>query len=142
MPELKVNPTEFQEKHARRLKAALEDIRRGVGKVTEAPGAKAAAKEAKMKARLVAKIDDGTWRSRVAAVELGTWKDKMVNKGVPRISGGIDAAREKVIDFASQLLPYISDAVTAIERMPDLTLEDSISRMNEFIRKMAAFKKK
>jgi len=39
----KVTPDEFVEKHARRLKGAVEDMRRGVEKVTSAPTAAAAA---------------------------------------------------------------------------------------------------
>jgi len=37
----KLTPAEYAEKHARRLKASTEDIRKGVAKVTEAPTAKA-----------------------------------------------------------------------------------------------------
>ena len=81
----KLTPREAQEKHARRLKGATEDIRRGVQKVTEAPGVKAAAKEEKMRANLLAALDSGKWKNRVAAVPLEEWKDKMLNKGVGRI---------------------------------------------------------
>jgi ElaB/YqjD/DUF883 family membrane-anchored ribosome-binding protein len=139
---VKMTPEEYAEKHNRRLKAALEDVRAGVEKVTESPGKLAAQKEAKMKARLVEAIDKGIWKSRVSAVTLEEWKSKMTEVGIPRISGGIDAARDKVRDFASQLLPHISSAQEKIKGLPDLTLEDSINRMTTFIREMAKFKKK
>jgi hypothetical protein len=139
---IKITPEEFQEKHNRRLKAALEDMRKGVEKVTEAPTKQAAAKQDKMKAHLIARIDDGTWKKRLEAVSLDEWKDKMINKGIARVSGGIDEAKENVIEFASQLLPHVSAAIDKIKGMPDLTLEDSIARMTAFIREMAKFKKK
>lgn len=138
----RVTPEEFQEKHARRLKGALDDMRRGVEKVTVAPGALAAKKQEKMKARLNEKIDDGTWAARVSGVPLEEWKSKMVEKGISRVSGGIDAAADKVTDFAKQLLPHIDTVVSKVQKMPDLTLEDSISRMNTFVREMAKFRKK
>lgn len=138
----RITPEEFQEKHARRLKASLEDIRAGVEKVTEAPGKKAAAKVDKMRARLIAKIDDGTWAKNVAKVSLEDWKTKMSEKGIGRIPDGIDGAKEKVVNFAGQLLPYIDEGLAKVEKLPDLTLEDSINRMTTMVRHMAKFKKK
>jgi len=137
----RVTPEEFQEKHARRLKAALEDMRKGVEKVAVAPGELAAKKQEKMKARLVEKIDDGTWARRVKGVPLEEWKKKMIDKGIPRVSGGIDAAADKVRSFASELLPHIDKVVSEVARMPDLTLEDSIARMTKFVREMSKFRK-
>jgi hypothetical protein len=66
----------------------------------------------------------------------------MINKGIPRVSGGLDASIGKVADFASQLLPAIDSAVAKIKTMPDLTIEDSISRMTTFVREMSKFSKK
>ena len=138
----RVTADEFVEKHARRLKGSIEDMRRGISKVSESPTDKAADKAEKMKMRLVAKIDDGTWASRLRSVSLEDWKSKMLNKGLPRVSGGIDAAHDKVKDFASQLLPAIDAAVSKVKSMPDLTLDDSINRMTSFTREMAKFRKK
>jgi len=139
---IKITPEEFQEKHARRLKGAIEDMRSGVEKVDVAPTKLAGEKVAKMKQRLIAKIDDGTWQKRVQAVTLDEWKNKMIEKGLNRVSAGIDASAEKVKDFASQLIPAVSSAQSKIQNMPDITLEDSINRMNTFIREMAKFRKK
>ena len=44
----KLTPLEFQEKHARRLKASVEDVRKGIDRVTENPCELAAAKQDKM----------------------------------------------------------------------------------------------
>jgi len=138
----KVTPDEFAEKLIRRAKAATDDVKRGVERVATAPGMAAAAKQDKMKAKLNAAIDDGTWASRVSKVSKEDWQDKMINKGIPRISGGLDASQSKIVDFASQLLPHIDKAKDKIAKMPDLTLEDSISRMTTFTREMSKFKKK
>lgn len=135
----KVSASEFQEKHARRLKAALPDIQRGVERVTTAPGKLAAAKQAKMKANINKAIDSGKWAKKVGGVSVTDWQSKTINKGIPRIASGIDAAADKVTTFAAKLLPAVDAARAKIATMPDLTLEDNIARNNAYIREMAKF---
>ena len=138
----KLTPEEATEKHSRNLKASLPDMELGIGKVTTAPGQLAAKKQTKMLANLTKKIQDGTWARRVAGVSLEDWKTKMVLKGLPRVSGGIDAAHDKQVNFFSQLLPAIDAAQSKVKGMADLTLEDSINRMTTMCREMAKFRKK
>lgn len=138
----KLTAEEFAEKHARRTKGAIADMQAGVEKVTTAPGKAAAGKAAKMLANVTKSIQDGTWARRVSGVTLEEWKHKMIVKGLPRVSGGIDDAHDKVVNFASQLLPAIDAAQAKVKSMPDLTLEDSINRMNTMVREMAKFRKK
>jgi hypothetical protein len=137
----KLTPQQAAEKQARRLKGATEDIRLGVDRVTEAPGKKAAAKQDKMRQRINESIDSGIWATRVAAVPLEEWKAQMKDKGIPRISSGIDGAKAKVTDFFGKLFPYQDTIKAELERMPDLTLEDSINRATHQMRRMAQFRK-
>jgi len=139
---MSLTPTEFQAKHAKRLKASSEEMRAGVGKVTVAPTQLAAAKQDKMKARLIESIDSGKWKAGLMKVDLGQWKDKMLNVGLARVSAGIDAAAPKVIDFATQFLPFVEKVKAAVALKPDLTLEDNIERMSFNARELAKFKKK
>ena len=138
---VKVNAGEFQEKWSRRLKGSLEDIKRGVDKVTEAPGVKAAAKQEKLKAKWNAKIDDGSWAKAVSAVPLDEWKRLFKDKVSARLSSGVDGAEKKVTAFAEKLLSYEDILQGKVKRMPDLTIEDSVSRATEWIRGMSKFKK-
>jgi hypothetical protein len=138
----KLTPQEFQEKHARRLKGAVDDMRRGVENVTTSPTEKAAAKQDKMRSNLVAAIDSGKWSRGLRRVTLNEWKDKMINKGIGRVSAGIDAAAPKVIAFAEELLPHIDKVRAEVKKMPDVTLEDNIQRMVSFTRGMAKFQRK
>jgi len=140
MARVRVTPEEFQEKHARRVKAALDDMRRGVQRVTEAPGKKAAAKKEKMRTKILEAIDSGKWEERVASVTLEEWQRAMVEKGVARVPQGIDGAADKIRAFAEQLLAHQERVLAEIEQMPDLTLEDSIARATHWIRKMSEFK--
>jgi len=137
----KLTATEFQEKHARRLTAAVEDVRKGIDRVTENPCEKAAGKEAKMLANLTAAVQDGKWAAGLKRVSLEDWKKKARDVGAGRIAAGINAAKEKVIDFAEQLLPHIDAGKNKIKTMPDITLEDNIARMTSFVRHMSEFKR-
>ena len=137
----KLTATEFQDKHARRLKAAVEDMRKGIDKVTESPTEKAASKQDKMLTNLTAAVNNGKWSAGLKRVSLDEWKRKARDIGVNRVAAGIDAAKDKVVAFAEELLPYIDRQKAQLASMPDVTLDDNINRMNTFIRGMANFKR-
>jgi len=137
----RVNAVEFQEKHARRLKASVPDIQKGVEGVTNSPTEAAAAKADKMLANLTASVQSGKWAQNLKRVSLSDWKEKMIVKGIPRISAGIDGAKAKTIAFAEDLLPHVDEGVRKIAGMPDLSIEDSIARAGAFIRHMSELKR-
>jgi len=139
---VRVTPEEFASKHARRLKGAIEDVRAGVERVSEAPTLKAAQKETKMLQKLQEAVSSGKWSSRLKSVSLEEWKQKTLSKGLNRIASGVDEAYQKQVQFAQQLLSYQNELLNKVERMPDLTLEDSINRMTAWVRGMAQFKRK
>jgi len=103
----KLTASQFQEKHARRLKAAVEDVRQGIDRVTENPCEKAAAKQDKMLSNLTASVQQGKWAAGLKRVSLEDWKRKARDIGVNRIAAGIDGAKDKVVAFAEVLLPHI-----------------------------------
>ncbi len=137
----KLTAMEFQEKHARRLKAAVEDVRKGIDRVTESPTEKAAAKQDKMLTNLTAAVSSGKWAAGLKRVSLEDWKKAARDIGVNRIAAGIDGAKDKVIAFAEQLLPHIDRGKDKIKGMPDVTLDDNINRMTTFIRHMSEMKR-
>lgn len=135
----KLTAQQFQEKHARRLTAAIPDVSAGIDRVTESPTTKAAASKDKMLANLTASVQSGKWAAGLNRVTLEEWKNKAKNVGVNRIAAGITAAAPKVIAFAEKLLPYIDSQQAKIKSMPSVTLEDNIARMTTFIRGMSQF---
>ena len=137
----KLTAAEFQEKHARRLTAAVEDVRKGIDRVTANPCELAAAKQDKMLAGITAAVNEGRWAKGLRRVSLEQWKEKAKNVGVGRIAAGILASKDKVVAFAEQLLPHIDAQIAKIKALPDITLEDNINRMTTFIRGMADFKR-
>jgi hypothetical protein len=133
----RVNAQEYAEKWSRRLKSSTEDIRRGIGKVSEAPGIAAARQQNLMKSNLNKSIDDGTWAAQVSSVPLQEWKDAAGKKGVDRIAAGVDAAAPKQAAMATSLLANVDASVAEANAIPRGTLEDNINRMTTFVRGMA-----
>ncbi len=138
----KLSPKEAQEKHARNLKNSIPDMELGVNRVTVAPTQLAADKADKMLANLTKAVQSGKWATGLRRVGLDDWKKKMINKGLGRVATGIDEAAEKTEAFYADLFPHIEAGQTKVNKMNDVTLEDSINRMTTFVRHMAGFKRK
>ena len=137
----RVNAVEYQEKHARRLKASTEDIRKGIKRVTVAPGVAAAQQEDLLIAKFTEAVRSGKWAEKVSGVSLQEWQDSFLNKGVDRIAAGIDNAKAKTIASAEKLLANVDQAVEEVKRMPKGTIDDSINRMPTYARRMSDLSK-
>jgi len=137
----KVNAQEYTEKWGRNLKAAVQDIRRGVERLQQNPCELAAAAQDKMLARLTEAVNNGKWAAGLRRVTLQEWRQHMLNKGVGRIAAGVDGATTKMTQFAQELLAYEENLQRQIAGMPDVTLEDSIARAVAWIRGMSQFRR-
>lgn len=135
----KLTPEQFQEKHARRLKESIPDMRAGIERVTVSPTAQAAKKLDKLRANLIKSIDSGKMKRKMEAVTVEEWRSKMLSKGLNRVAAGIDEAAPKVVKFAAKLLPHVDKVQAEVRKMPDLTLEDNINRATTMMRGMAKF---
>lgn len=120
---------------AQRLGQSTTAITNGVNAVTVAPG-QAAARQKTLWVNNVAAAAN-KWAANTAAVPLSDWQQAMVNKGVPRIASGAQAAEPKFQAFMSKLLPYISSTTSALPPRGDLNA--NITRMTQFVQKMAQF---
>jgi hypothetical protein len=136
----RVTPQEYAEKWKRRLSSATEDIRKGVQKVTQAPGQAAVANTEGMRRNINEAIDSGRWARKTAAVTVDQWKTAALEKGLARIPTGAQQAEQKMARVATTLLPAVDAAAAAARAMPKVTIEDSIARVGEFVRRMHAFK--
>ena len=133
---LRTTPQEWLDKHARNTVNALGDTRRGIERVTEAPGLAAAAAQDRMKANLLESIDSGRWARNVAGVSVQDWKNAAINKGINRIGPGIDAAKVKNLPIIQRTLAAVETAQAEVLTMPKGTLQDSINRMSTFVTRM------
>lgn len=138
----KHTPKEAFDTYSQTMKSRTEKMIRGVKRVSEAPGIRAAKQQDKMRANLIRSIDDGTWADRVSAVSLSEWQDAMVNKGIPNISRGIDAAEPKMLSFFADLFDHQDKIQSELAAMPDTTPADAKARMNHNFDRMSQFKKR
>lgn len=138
----RLTPQEARDKWTRRMKGATEDIKRGVDRVREAPGVKAAAKKEKMRQGILDAIDSGKWASRVASVTVDEWRAQMLNKGLARISAGVDGAADKQDAFFAQLFEHQDRVVSNVSKMDDLTFEARLERMTAMARGMREFRRR
>jgi hypothetical protein len=127
-------------KWASRLSGAAQEITQGVQAVTEAPGMAAARSKALWLSQVTASADK--WARRVSSVSLQSWQDAMINKGVPRIGQGAQAAIPKVESFLNDFLPYVDQGVQALKSLPKGGVEAGINRAAAMIRHNAAYVRK
>lgn len=134
------DPNTVAAKWASRLGAATQEITAGVNSVTVAPGQRAAAQVDTWLARVQAARDK--WVRNVSGVSLGSWQQAMIQKGVPRVAQGAQAAQPKMAAFMSQFLPHVEAGAAQVRNMPKTTIEDGIQRAIAQIRHNATFVRK
>ena len=134
----RVSPQEGQAKWVNRLSAATADITAGIAKVTDSPGARAAAKFTKYQNNTTAAFPK--WRSRVGQVTTEQWK-AAATAGVGRIAQGAQQKADKYGAFAQQFYPHLDAGVAKIKAMPDDTFEGRVQRSVAMMRWNAQFKR-
>ena len=129
------DPNAVAAKWAQNLSAAGPSIQAGVEAVTTPPGQAAARQVDAYAAGVVAAKQK--WARNTAAVPLSDWQQATIQKGVPRIASGAQAAQPKMQQFMQKLLPFIDAKVNALP--PRGNLEQNITRATKFMRDMSTF---
>src|SRR5271165_5996280 len=96
------------------LSASGNYIKQGVNNVTVAPGVAAAAAADRMLAGITASVQSGQWAKQVAAVPLQSWKDAMINKGIPRLAQGVASAQSNKTQQIQAMLGSIQTSLDSI----------------------------
>lgn len=130
------NPADVAARWAQNLSGATSKIQAGVEAVTVAPGQAAARQKGAYVQGVTASQDK--WATNVAAVSAQSWKDSTINKGLPRIASGAQAAQGKFANFMVKLLPYIDSGVQSLPARG--SLDANIARSTAWIRYMSQFK--
>ena len=86
-------------------------------------------------------VNSGKCGDALRKVSLNEWKNAMLDKGLPRISSGIAAAKPKIQAFFEEWLPWEESISQTVKAMPKGTIEDSIARAAAVIRHNANFKR-
>lgn len=126
-------------KWSSKLAAAGDSIKSGVMGVTQAPGVKAAAAANLWQQRVIASKDK--WTKAVGSVSLADWQTAMIDKGLPRIASGAQAAQPKMQTFLDSFLPHVDRVAAGVRSMPKGGIEESIARAAAQIRGNAQYKK-
>lgn len=134
----RVSPQEGAEKWARNTAAATQDVIRGVERVTQAPGVKAAAASQKWLQKVTQ--SEEKFRSNVGATTLADWQ-QATKDGASRIAAGVNAKKGKQVRFAEAFYAHLDRGASAINSMPTTTVEDGIAKAAAQIRHNAAFKR-
>lgn len=122
----------------KRMAVASEDYKAGIERVSEAPGAAAAAAADRYAQGVAEAVASGKYAERAASVSLGDWKRLTLEKGPARLAQGAAAAEAKVQATMGQILSNIEAVKAEIDSMPKATLEDRIARSVAYMRGMAA----
>lgn len=120
--------TEVAAKWATRAQAAQADYTAGVNRVTQAPGAAAAAAADTWQARLQDPATKAKFQRKVSAVTLDQWKTAAANYGASRFAQGVAAKEQKYAQSMGPLLSFIDNAVQQVKAMPNVTFEDRLQR--------------
>ncbi len=135
-------PEEVAEKYARNTANAVPEYTKGVERVEIAPGVAAAAKADKYLSGVMQSFNEGKWQERVAAVTVEEWREKTLSKGVSRYQEGTQAAQANVAAFHGELQEFRRGLDTELNRMPDSTQEQRLSKMMANARGMAKFRRR
>jgi len=138
-----VNATvdEFVSDWSKGTKGSVDKYKRRIARVTEAPGAKAAAAGEKARQKIAEAFEPGgKWEKHVADVSLSEWKDAASTKGARNIPSGVDGAQAKMRKVGAKLLPAVGEAQGIVEGMSSTTYEDMKARSNAYMDAMHAKK--
>jgi hypothetical protein len=141
MAKAMLTPQQIGEKWASKMATSSEAYKLGIGAVQESPMAKAAASSELYLKGVQEAVSSGKWQSGLNRVSLQQWKESCLTKGVQRIASGAMAAKNRVIDFQSQWLPFLQANVQRVRSMPKGGLENGIARAVEMIRLNSQFRR-
>jgi len=128
---------------SRGMQNSTERIRQGVQAVTVSPTEKAAQAIPRMVEGIQRAAASGKIERGLRSVSLEDWRREMLEKGLTRVGTGASAAQPKMQSFMGELLPYIESGLGRLNSStPRGDLGANITRMNEWVRHMAEFRRR
>jgi hypothetical protein len=131
------DPSTVASRWAQNLGAAGQKVTDGVMAVTTAPGAAAAAQVGVWAANTQAA--QAKFARNVAAIPLSSWQQSVVNKGIPRLASGAQAAEPKFQQFMTKLLPYVASGRTSLPKRG--SYQQNVARLTAWVDYMHKFQK-
>jgi len=132
---------QIADKWARNTKAATQSMKDGVQAVTESPMEKAADRADAMVAGVQRAVADGRWQAGLRRVSTQEWKDRMISKGIPRVSQGVTDATNDFASFMGEFMPYVQEGQRQLASTPRGDLQTNINRMVQMVQFLSEFKR-
>ncbi|OHB72326.1 MAG: hypothetical protein A2V70_19490 [Planctomycetes bacterium RBG_13_63_9] len=133
----RVDATKYVERWKTGITQNTGRIREGIERVSVSPTQQAAAAIDRTLANLIKSFQDGTWAAGLKKVDLQSWKDSTIRKGLERIAGGVERVTDSQQAMATKLLSAIDATLSEVNKTPRGDLESNISRSAAMIRGMA-----
>ena len=129
-----VDPNTLATTWANNLAGAQARMQAGAQAVTTPPGQAAAAQQATWLANVTASAP--LWAQKVAAVTTAEWQQAYIQKGLPRVASGAQAAQSSFAITLGKILQAEKSIVASLPARGGL--ENNIARSAAFQRAMAA----
>jgi hypothetical protein len=136
------SPREIAERWSRNIAAAGNAIKAGVESVTVAPTAKAAAAIDRQVAGVQRAAASGKTQRALEKTTLQDWKSAMINKAIPRIATGAQAAVGDFERFQAELAPHVEAGKRMLESMPRGDDASNQARMLAWFQHMKQFQRR
>jgi hypothetical protein len=134
---LRTDPTTAAADWAAGLSQSTAKITRGIDRVQQAPGAKAAAKADKWLSGVQQSKDK--FARNVGAVTLNDWQTA-TKDAVGRVAEGATRKQGKFAERIAPVFTHMAGVLNAVDNMPDTTLDQRINKSAEFQRRMAGYR--
>lgn len=121
--------------------SAIQAYKDGVGRVTEAPTVKAAAKLDKYINGVNAALESGKTRAALLNSPLELYRRNAIEVGAGRITSGVKKGTPKMQAFTAQYVPFLQGEMAGNAQMDDSTLEARIAKSGDMQRRLAQFKR-
>lgn len=121
--------------------SAIDAYKKGVGRVTESPAAKAAQKLDKYLQGIQDALDSGKTRENMMNSPVELYRNNAINIGAGRIASGVKKGSPKYTAFTQSFVPFLENAMAGNSSMPDTTLEDRIAKSADMQRRLAGYKR-
>lgn len=126
-------------KWAKNLSSSTASITAGVNAVTVNPAATASSRAQAYAQGVQDAVNSGKYQRGLARVTLQSWQQSMINKGIPRIASGAQAAVPKMQAFMDKWLPYQQGLLAKLASTPRGDLSTNIQRAVTAMQYNAAF---
>lgn len=134
---LRVTPEQAGENWAAGMGNATEKIRAGIARVTQSPGAAAAAKADKWLAGVTGARD--RFARNAGAVTLEDWRTA-VESAIGNVGAGATRKKGKYVQKVTPVFQTLAGVVARIDAMPNTTYEQRKARANYLMDQMHASK--